>query len=539
VLLAVSLTVSLLLGAVTTEERQTAQNMINRGNNLRETYEKERAEFIEAGIKWLEDPTEENRTEALEELGERRAAEDALKKNRDSTIAYVDSVFGIDQPPGTDIQYDPECTDYGYTSSRCFVRICEPGFESPDILASTKIHEYEHVRQKQAGRWGPGNVPQDCTFRFHELEFDAYEAEMDADFGGTTSLPIDEKIEILKRKIEHLDKMIDAVAAQFEGSKLERTLPGTPLEKPVTVANDADVPQLVSGYFTNQQDWLVEPGSFEFYLDSEQETTFTLTVHVPPVVELGIGNEVMCHVYSDLFATLSPKAAQLAMMQADSTRAFFFVNVIPAVDVVAGDNVGGEDGDVVDFEFTIVNEGTYPDDFTIQVSSVLGWDVTPVSQDIHLGIGESYDLLGSVEIPDSTPGTTDLIKCVATSLSDPVQTDSSWLYAEVEGPLADLGDGSGRFAFALMPNVPNPFRDGTCLRFSIPSRSPVDLRVYDVRGRLVRTLVDAGAGVLKPGIHNVTWDGTDEQGRRVATGVYFSKLEGCGRTAKSKLVLVR
>ena len=284
VLLAVSLTVSLLLGAVTTEERQTAQNMINKGNKLREKYEKERAEFIESGIKWLENPTEENRTEALEELEERQDAEEELKEDRDATITYVDSVYGIDQPPDTDIQYDPECTDYGYTSSRCFVRICEPAFESPDILASTKIHEYEHVRQKQAGRWGPGDVPQDCTFRFHGLEFDAYEAEMDADFGGTTTLPIEEKIEILWRKLEHLEGMIDAVAAQFEGDKLERTLPGTGLEKAVTIANDADESQMVWGHFTNQESWGITPGSFEFYLESEQETTFTITVDVPHVV---------------------------------------------------------------------------------------------------------------------------------------------------------------------------------------------------------------------------------------------------------------
>jgi len=60
-----------------------------------------------------------------------------------------------------------------------------------------------------------------------------------------------------------------------------------------------------------------------------------------------------------------------------------------------------------------------------------------------------------------------------------------------------------------------------------------------VRGRLVRTLVDAGSGMLTPGVHAVTWDGKDEQGRRVATGVYFSKLKACGRTAKRKLVLLK
>ncbi|HEC83217.1 MAG TPA: hypothetical protein ENI46_01865, partial [Firmicutes bacterium] len=364
-----------IFAAPTQQERQHAQNMINNGNALRSRFEQERKEFLEAGLRWFKNPTEENRQKALKELKERDAAEARLKANRDSTISYVDSVFGINKPAGTDVQYDPECTDYGYTSARYFVRLCEPAFESPDILASTKIHEYEHVKQKKAGKWGPGNTPQACTFRFHELEFDAYEAEMDADFGGTTSLPLEEKLEILRRKLAHLRGMLRDLAAQFEGNKVEKSLPGKTLEKAITIANDADYMQSVTGYFVDQYGWPISPPGFEMFLEGEQESTFTILVEIPPTAELGIGNEIMCYVYSDVGGS-----KELAyILQADSAKALFYVNVIATVDVIPGEDVAGFPGDDVPCDFTIKNEGDVPDSFMVDVSSSLGWPIDPTT----------------------------------------------------------------------------------------------------------------------------------------------------------------
>jgi hypothetical protein len=81
---------------------------------------------------------------------------------------------------------------------------------------------------------------------------------------------------------------------------------------------------------------------------------------------------------------------------------------------------------------------------------------------------------------------------------------------------------------------PNPFRPGATIDFELPRAAHVRLELFDAAGRLVRTLVDselAAAG------HAVDWDGRDNAGRRLATGVYFARLEAAGTTQTRKLVL--
>lgn len=75
---------------------------------------------------------------------------------------------------------------------------------------------------------------------------------------------------------------------------------------------------------------------------------------------------------------------------------------------------------------------------------------------------------------------------------------------------------------ALEQNAPNPFNPTTAIRFSIPEIGRVYLAVYDVNGRLVRVLID---GELSVGAHEVTWDGRDEVGHEVASGVYLARLQ--------------
>ncbi|MEZ4648590.1 MAG: S8 family serine peptidase [Candidatus Eisenbacteria bacterium] len=86
---------------------------------------------------------------------------------------------------------------------------------------------------------------------------------------------------------------------------------------------------------------------------------------------------------------------------------------------------------------------------------------------------------------------------------------------------ANLGDVGTRFVLALTPGAPNPFRDETTLRFQIPSADEVHLDVFDVGGRRVRRLV---SGTLEAGVHTVKWDGRDDRGTSVASGLYFYRL---------------
>ncbi len=83
---------------------------------------------------------------------------------------------------------------------------------------------------------------------------------------------------------------------------------------------------------------------------------------------------------------------------------------------------------------------------------------------------------------------------------------------------------------------PNPFRSSTTIRFSTTETAPVELKLYDVRGRLVREL---SSGILTGGAHTETWDGRDSAGRPVAPGVYFTRLNTTGSTETKRITLVR
>jgi len=88
----------------------------------------------------------------------------------------------------------------------------------------------------------------------------------------------------------------------------------------------------------------------------------------------------------------------------------------------------------------------------------------------------------------------------------------------------------------LEPNFPNPFNPYTTIRFSLASPGHALLQVYDVSGRLVKTLVEGG---LPAGDHSVRWRGLNHQGVGVASGVYFCRLTSGGYTATSRMVLLR
>ncbi len=83
---------------------------------------------------------------------------------------------------------------------------------------------------------------------------------------------------------------------------------------------------------------------------------------------------------------------------------------------------------------------------------------------------------------------------------------------------------------------PNPFNPRTVVTFDLLRSGPVGLRVFDLRGGLVRTLVDE---VRTAGRHEVTWEGLDDRGHRVASGVYFVALEAQGVRDVRKAVLVK
>ncbi|MDH3197524.1 MAG: S8 family serine peptidase [Candidatus Krumholzibacteria bacterium] len=87
----------------------------------------------------------------------------------------------------------------------------------------------------------------------------------------------------------------------------------------------------------------------------------------------------------------------------------------------------------------------------------------------------------------------------------------------------------------LYPAAPNPFNPTTTIRFELPSRMSVRLSIHDLRGRQVRLLAE---GTFDAGEYPRDWDGRDASGRRVASGVYFCRLDASGDIQGQKLTLV-
>ncbi len=88
----------------------------------------------------------------------------------------------------------------------------------------------------------------------------------------------------------------------------------------------------------------------------------------------------------------------------------------------------------------------------------------------------------------------------------------------------------------LGQNAPNPFNPRTEISFSLPRAQQAALRIYDLEGKLVRTLV---AGRLAAGPHTEVWDGTDGRGARVSSGLYFYRLETPERGLTRKMLLLK
>ena len=90
--------------------------------------------------------------------------------------------------------------------------------------------------------------------------------------------------------------------------------------------------------------------------------------------------------------------------------------------------------------------------------------------------------------------------------------------------------------FRLSQNYPNPFNPATSIDYSITGKAIVELAVYDVSGRRVRTLVSERQ---LPGFYTAVWDGRNDGGRPVASGVYFYRLSAGRDSGVKKMIVLR
>ncbi|MBD3348068.1 MAG: T9SS type A sorting domain-containing protein [Candidatus Eisenbacteria bacterium] len=124
--------------------------------------------------------------------------------------------------------------------------------------------------------------------------------------------------------------------------------------------------------------------------------------------------------------------------------------------------------------------------------------------------------------------------------SDGYVTEEGWYVDDIEltsDSSTDVADaGEMPIEFGLKQNVPNPFNPVTVIQYQLPQPAHVRLDIYNVAGKLVRTVVDERQ---EAGYRSVTWNGRDENGHRVASGVYLYRMQAADHVSKKMMVLLK
>ncbi len=180
----------------------------------------------------------------------------------------------------------------------------------------------------------------------------------------------------------------------------------------------------------------------------------------------------------------------------------------------------GEPGETVQFMVGVRNVGNIADEYSIDATSDLGWDVsTDTKGSVTAQPGELVYLAFEVTIPISAgDGETDILSYTVTSFGEPSVSVGDDVLLTSQSP-TDVGDdvvGLLPNSLHLAQNYPNPFNPTTTIAFSLPARSQVNLEIINVLGRTIDRL-DLGA--LSNGSHSVEYDGSS-----LASGVYFYRL---------------
>jgi hypothetical protein len=145
-----------------------------------------------------------------------------------------------------------------------------------------------------------------------------------------------------------------------------------------------------------------------------------------------------------------------------------------------------------------------------------------------------YDIRDPDSVPSSPPAEDQLVQKVLDAVLPVTCLQSTDPTTDTDRDDPELRNVPKRTA--LYQNTPNPFNPVTVIRFDLARPGRLQLRIYDVAGRQVRTLVDEP---MQTGIHEVAWDGRDESGQRVASGVYLYRLVADEVRQTRKLVVMK
>lgn len=110
-------------------------------------------------------------------------------------------------------------------------------------------------------------------------------------------------------------------------------------------------------------------------------------------------------------------------------------------------------------------------------------------------------------------------------------------HVEISSDLtSDVESGTPIRRLALFQNYPNPFNSTTLIRFGLSSRCQVKIEIFNVLGQRIKTLIDEKLG---PGLREVSWDGKDNRGQRLTSGIYFYKMKTREVSQSRKMLLLK
>jgi hypothetical protein len=182
-----------------------------------------------------------------------------------------------------------------------------------------------------------------------------------------------------------------------------------------------------------------------------------------------------------------------------------------------------------------------PSNLRLPAAATLAWDGVPDEDFDYYSIvaSASEDLSGAVLLGHTSGSEFDVtgsgglyLGVAATDFAGNQGEFSTILYDGTDAPEGQLPT-----RYELEPNRPNPFNPSTEIRFALPEPALLNLKIYDLSGRLIRTLLDQESRNV--GRHAELWDGRNDAGKSVSSGIYFARMEASTFVQMRKMTLLK
>jgi subtilisin family serine protease len=186
----------------------------------------------------------------------------------------------------------------------------------------------------------------------------------------------------------------------------------------------------------------------------------------------------------------------------------------------------------------VIHNPTYVHE-NLQILDRTKWEILNGSLDGYVGdADDDYSNLAAASAVDVAPGATRhfAFAIVYGETLEDLQANADLALQRFQQNPTTIRDVPARGSFVLEQNTPNPFNPSTSIHFSLNHSGLVRLSILDVKGRVVRRLIQSP---LPAGPHQIRWNGVDDLGQQVSSGVYLYRLETAEGSATRKMILVK